>query len=87
VRVRHIREAMPFDRIRVTMVLRTVHAHGMKLEFQYSRQNNDGSSEKLALAEHEAVWVVRDGDERPVAAPLPDELLEVLCKESVLPSA
>jgi len=78
VRVSHIREAMPFDLIYVSMGLRAVYQHGVKLEFIYYRINSDGSSEKLAFAEHEAVWVVRDGDGRPKASPLPDELAEVL---------
>jgi enediyne polyketide synthase len=78
VRVSHIREAMPFDMIYVNMGLRAVHQCGVKLEFTYHRVNPDGSSEKLAFSEHNAVWVVRDAQGRPTAAPLPEELVEAL---------
>jgi len=78
VRVSHIREAMPFDLIYVSMGLRAVYQHGVKLEFIYYRVNPDGSSEKLAFSEHEAVWTVRGAEGRPTASPLPDELAEAL---------
>jgi enediyne polyketide synthase len=77
-RVSHIREAMPFDLVYVNMGLQAVHQYGVKLEFIYYRVNSDGSSEKLAYSEHEAVWVVPDAEGRPTAAPLPDELQEAL---------
>jgi enediyne polyketide synthase len=77
-RVSHIREAMPFDLIYVSMGLRAVHQYGVKLEFIFYRINSDGSSEKLAFSEHEAVWTVRGAEGRPTASPLPDELLEAL---------
>jgi enediyne polyketide synthase len=80
-KVQHIREAMPFDRIHVSMGLRAVYENGVKLEFEYRRVNPDGSSEKLAFAEQDAVWVVRDADGRPSAAPLPDELIRLLCDQ------
>ncbi len=81
-RVHHIREAMPFDRIHVSMGLRAVHENGVRLEFDYSRINPDGSREKLAFSEQEAVWVTRDADGRPAEAPLPAELLDQLCHKS-----
>ena len=79
-RVKHFREAMPFDRIRVSMGLRAVYRRGLKLEFEYSRVSPDGSLEKLAFGEQEAVWTVRDADGRPAAAPLPEELVQRLCE-------
>ncbi len=76
--VQHLREAMPFDEILVVMGLRELSSCGVKLHFEYFKVDDHGTRMKLAIAQHDAVWVRRgeDGVRRPT--PIPHELREAL---------
>lgn len=75
-RVDHLREAMPFDRIVVTMALKALKTYSVVLYFEYFRLEPDGTRVKLAFGEHHAVWVVRDSQGRPAPAPFPSKVQE-----------
>jgi len=77
-RVEHLREAMPFDRIYVTMSLQAVHENGVSLYFEYFRLNADGEKEKLAFGKHDAVWTKRVEGDSFASAPLPQDIREAL---------
>jgi enediyne polyketide synthase len=85
-RIEHLREAMPFDNIEVTMSPRTVHEHGVRLFFEYFRLTPDNARQKLAFGEHDAVWMKRGTGDRLVPAPLPREILDAISPTSELPT-
>jgi acyl transferase domain-containing protein/acyl-CoA thioesterase FadM/NADP-dependent 3-hydroxy acid dehydrogenase YdfG/phosphopantetheinyl transferase len=74
-RVDHLREAMPFDRIAVTMSLKVLKTFSATFYFEYFRQEPDGTRIKLAVGEHLAVWVKRDDHGQPIPAPFPQAVL------------
>lgn len=74
-RIQHLREAMPFDDIQVTMGLNTLTENGMELAFEFFKLSRDGSKEKLASGTHELVWTRRDANGDNITANLPQELL------------
>ena len=73
-RVDHLREAMPFDRIRLTLAVKELRSCSVTFHVDYFRLEPDGSSVKIAYGFHRAVWVTRDGQNRPVATPFPDPM-------------
>ena len=74
-RVDHLREAMPFDRIVVTMALKELKTFSATFYFEYFRLEPDGARIKLAVGEHLAVWVKRDEQGKPIPAPFPQPVL------------
>lgn len=71
--VHHLREAMPFDKILVTMALKDLTKCRASLYFEYFRIAKDGSKVKLAYGEQDCLWIVRNqsGKPAPVRFPLP----------------
>jgi len=69
--VDHMREAMPFDRIVVTMALKTWQTCSAVFRFEYIRLDPDGKRVKLAYGEHEAIWVTRNKEGKPLPNPFP----------------
>lgn len=55
-RMTQLREAVPFDRVRVEMRLVALYESAADLSFHYFRVAPDGSETKLAVGEHTAVW-------------------------------
>jgi enediyne polyketide synthase len=74
--VQHLREAMPFDIIIVTMALKILTKYKVTFYFEYFRQESDGFKTKLAYGEQENIWVVRDEKGTPVPSPFPQPVLE-----------
>lgn len=75
-RVDHLREAMPFDRIVVTMALKQLKAHGAVFYFEYFKLGDDALRTKLAFGEQKVVWVTRDSQGKPAPAPFPLKVKE-----------
>lgn len=73
-RIDHLREAMPFDRIRIRMALKVLRRCSAVFHFDFLRCDTDGRQVKLAFGEHQAVWVVRDEAGRPMAAEFPQRV-------------
>jgi len=70
-RVNHLREAMPFDRIVVTMALKKLTRAHVFLYFGFFRQESNGQRTKLAFGEQTNVWVKRNSKGKPEATPFP----------------
>jgi enediyne polyketide synthase len=79
-RVNHLREAMPFDRIMVTMALRALKKHSAIFYFEYFLMDADNARVKLAFGEQNAIWVKRDLNGKPAPAPFPAAVQEALHK-------
>ncbi|MCP4133525.1 MAG: SDR family NAD(P)-dependent oxidoreductase [bacterium] len=79
-RVDHLREAMPFDTIKVTMAIKSIHENGASFYFEYFRVEPDGQRVKLAIGEVESVWVgiSYDPDSVTVEKSFPPDVLEAL---------
>jgi enediyne polyketide synthase len=81
-KVEHLREAMPFEKMQVTMSLRKVYSNGIDLAFEYFCLNSDGDKQKIAIGEHSVVWLAcrQKGINHP--AKLPPEILKSLLENS-----
>ncbi len=55
--VKHLREAMPFDRILATMYLKKLYECGLDLYFDYHKIAPSGEKEKIAFGDHTLAWV------------------------------
>src|SRR6202142_1185812 len=58
--IKHLREAVPFDRIAVTMKLKRLYECGIDLYFEYFKLNSTGEKIKLAYGIHTVAWVYVD---------------------------
>jgi enediyne polyketide synthase len=77
-RIQHLREAMPFDDILVTMGIKAVHQNGVDLQFEFHKVTPEGHTEKLATADHHAIWTRPGADGEKVACEMPAEIMSVL---------
>lgn len=77
-KIQHLREAMPFDDVQVTMGLNTLNENGMELAFEFFKVSRDGSKEKLASGTHQLIWTKTLADGTKVSANLPKEVLHHL---------
>ena len=73
-RVDHLREAMPFDRIALTLAVKELRTCSVTFHVDYFRLEPDGSRLKIAYGMHRAVWVKRDSQGNPMAAAFPDKV-------------
>jgi enediyne polyketide synthase len=73
-RIQHLREAMPFDDIVVTMGLVQLSQAGIDLQFEFFRKNPTGVLEKLAIADHQCVWTHKAADGTITAHEWPEEI-------------
>lgn len=77
--VKHLREAMPFDKITVRMAIRSIHTKGIKFYFEYYKSAPDGHMEKIAFSELDTVWVkVRGKGENNIAMDMPEGLVKMM---------
>jgi len=76
--VRHIREAMPFDSIRLRMHLLALETNLLSLHFDAFRVESTGALTKLAVGRCDYVLVERSGAADPRFLALPSEILSVL---------
>ncbi len=70
-RVDHLREAMPFDRLVLTLAVKELRSCSVIFHLDYFRLEADGSRMKIATGMHRTVWALRDAQGRPVATPFP----------------
>ncbi|MFW7378809.1 MAG: SDR family NAD(P)-dependent oxidoreductase [Oligoflexus sp.] len=80
-KIQHLREAMPFDDIKVRMSLSSLHEEGMDLYFEFYKVNENGNDEKLAYGDHRIVWTKAEQG-KVQSVPLPEELMA--CLEEVI---
>ncbi|WP_176736815.1 type I polyketide synthase [Oligoflexus tunisiensis] len=77
-RIQHLREAMPFDDILVTMGIKAVYQNGVDLQFEFHKVTPQGQTEKLATADHRAIWTRPGADGEKVACELPPDIMGAL---------
>ncbi len=77
-RMDYLREAMPFDKIRVFLYVKSVSQSGALFNFEFFREQTDGSLEKLHVGQQEVAWVTRLADGTPAAANWPAEIMQAL---------
>lgn len=75
--VDHLREAMPFDKIFVTMSLKVLYECGCILHFEYFSLGSDAKKIKLAVGEHKAAWLLSAR-----AVPLPAKITRAFGAQS-----
>jgi NAD(P)-dependent dehydrogenase (short-subunit alcohol dehydrogenase family)/phosphopantetheinyl transferase/acyl-CoA thioesterase FadM/acyl carrier protein/3-hydroxymyristoyl/3-hydroxydecanoyl-(acyl carrier protein) dehydratase len=81
-RMTYLKEAMPFDKVRANLYVDRVTECGAVFYFEFLRETEDGSLEKLHRGEQEVVWAVRDRHGRAIPTPWPQEVLHPLLKYS-----
>lgn len=81
-RIQHLREAMPFEDILVTMGLIQLNQCGIDLHFEFYRKNQNGILEKLAIADHQCLWTHRNDGGKVKAHEWPQEILEYMLQAS-----
>jgi malonyl CoA-acyl carrier protein transacylase/NAD(P)-dependent dehydrogenase (short-subunit alcohol dehydrogenase family)/acyl-CoA thioesterase FadM/3-hydroxymyristoyl/3-hydroxydecanoyl-(acyl carrier protein) dehydratase/acyl carrier protein len=74
--IQHMREAMPFDTVIVTMSLKLLKKYSAIFYFEYFKLENDGNRTKLAFGEQQNIWVVRDKQGNPIPSAFPQPVLE-----------
>lgn len=77
-RIQHLREAMPFDDILVTMGIKAVHQNGVDLQFEFHKVTPEGHTEKLATADHQTIWTRAGENGEKVACEMPKEIMGAL---------
>jgi enediyne polyketide synthase len=77
----YLSEAMPFDRILVTMNVTALYQCGADLVFDYYLLENNERARKLAHGTHQMAWVGRGPHNEPVALDLPQNVIETLLRE------
>lgn len=77
-KIGHLREAMPFDNIKVVMSLKSIYENGIKLYFEYFNVSGD-KEVKLAFGEHQAFWVDLNNETRlPEVSKIPEKVIDLL---------
>ena len=77
-RMDYLREAMPFDRIRTLLYVRSVSECGASFNFEFFREQPDGTLEKLHVGQQDVAWMERRKDGTAVAAPWPEAVKQSL---------
>jgi acyl-CoA thioesterase FadM len=73
----YLREAFPFDDLRVEMTLVTATERSARLRYEFVRRKQAGTSEKIAIGEQQFSWVHREAD-RLRSHDFPAALLAIL---------
>ncbi len=79
-RMDYLKEAMPFDKICVLLYVSSVFECGATFNFEFFREQPDGTREKLHVGQQEVAWVERQVNGTPVSAPLPPILRQKLLR-------
>jgi enediyne polyketide synthase len=80
-KVNHLREAMPFDVIEVTMSIKAIYENGLILSFDYYRVGDNNKQEKLATGEASLLFVEVDIEKKILFyQKFPLECLDMLLK-------
>ena len=78
----HLREAMPFSNIKITMHLKTLHSNGIEFYFNYYALDQDNKWFKLAYGMLKAIWIIKE-NEGFVQMALPLKLMNHLKEKSI----
>jgi acyl-CoA thioesterase FadM len=73
----YLREAFPFDDIRIEMTLVSATERSARFRYEFVRRRQGGTTEKIAIGHQQMLWVRREADQ-PGGQDFPPELLAVL---------
>ncbi len=77
--VNHLQEAMPFDKVEVSMYLNQLFEEGVGLYFEYHSINSHGQKKKLAYGYQKIVWCLIDNENAPISPTImPESILRYL---------
>jgi len=76
--VKHLREAMPFDRIYVSLKLKRLYENGLDLYFEYFKVINENEKIKLAYGNHTLAWTRLDASDHYVFLNIPAAYLKLI---------
>ena len=74
-------EAMPFDRIQVSLYVQSVSECGAVFKFEFFRERSMRCKEKLHTGQQEVLWVERQPDGTPMATPWPQSIRQALMRK------
>ncbi|KPQ33547.1 MAG: Dehydrogenase [Phormidesmis priestleyi Ana] len=77
----YMREAMPFDKVRVQLYLHSVTECGAIFNFEFFREMPNQKKEKLHTGEQEVIWANRQADGSPSPAPWPEPIRAALLQQ------
>ena len=77
-RLDYLRDAMPFDKVYVTLSVYAIYENKLIFHYQYYRSLPNGGKEKLAVGRHEAIWGQRVAGAPTVARPIPGKIMDAL---------
>ncbi|MFK8184467.1 MAG: SDR family NAD(P)-dependent oxidoreductase [Phormidesmis sp.] len=80
----YMREAMPFDKVRVYLYLHSVTECGAVFNFEFFREMPDGKKEKLHTGQQKVIWANRQVDGTPIPAPWPEAIRNAIIQRSKL---
>ena len=80
-RMDYLREAMPFDRIQVVMLLRELSEYGAEFQFDFHRVSTDGAPQKLSVGRQRVLWVKRDAQGKPIPTTWPSGVRAALLQK------
>jgi len=75
--VNHLREAMPFNTIKITMHLKLLHENGVEFYFNYYALSDNNDWYKLAYGVYRGVWLIKK-DGSFIQTVLPAKMIESL---------
>ena len=81
--IKHLREAMPFDRIAITMKLQKLYECGVSLFFEYFKVDPYGEKQKLAYGSHTLAWVQVNSSDMYVPQNLPEVYAKQILRRKV----
>jgi len=79
--VTHLREAMPFDTIAVTMQVERVCQRSIDLYFEYFRQDPGGARTKLAYGHNTLIWTSVDETDNYVSKDIPEVFIKKILEQ------
>jgi enediyne polyketide synthase len=74
--VTHLREAMPFDRIAITLQLHRIWQRAVELYFEYFKVVPSSEKIKLAYGHHTLTWASTDETDKYVLLDMPDRFID-----------
>ena len=77
-RLDYLRDAMPFDKIYVSISIQSLYEMKAVLKYEYYRVLPFGKKEKLAVGQHEVYWVSHHGRGRPETRRFPEHVIQFL---------
>ena len=75
--INHLGEAMPFDKLIIKMYLDKAYENGLDLNFEFYKERENKTIQKLAFARHRIVWSKMQVN-RLYSEKIPDQLRKVL---------